>query len=210
MEEHKSSIRKTFRRMTPSELRAKHVYIKKEVKTTDPARFFRNLAIGIGELGYTIDQEIENKIKRGELGEAAYMSTPLTGVKMITKKKGRRTELVVGSVVTGVGVLLFFLLPPLGLLVLGVGELSLVLWLEGRGRNQKNEKSSAEKFSRIWLLLENKNQLAQAAEPEIAAPNSRKNRVSEFIVHAAGESEGDMVTLQSELKTLTDRLEFFV
>jgi hypothetical protein len=210
MEEHNGSIKKTLRKITPSELRAKHVYIKKEVKTTDPARFFRNLAIGIGELGYTIDQEIENKIKLGELGESAYMSTPLTGVKAITGKRSRKPELVAASVVTGVGILTFILLPVLGLLVLGLGELSLVFWLQGRGRVQSKEKNSAAKFSRIWLLLEDKNQLAAAVEPGAAAPAGRRPRVSELIVHAAGESEGDRVTLHSELKTLTDRLEFFV
>lgn len=210
MEDYAKSIKENFRKFSPSELRAKEVYIKKEIKTSNPNRFFRNIAIGMGEMGYAIDKGIENKIKRGEFGESSFVSVPIAGLKTVTEKRGRKSQLIAGAVVTGVGVLLIVILPPLGILVLGAGELWFILWLQGRSRDQNKEKKPAERTSRIWLMLESKMQAAQPGEPESAVSANHRSKVSEFIVHAAGESGGDKALLKAEVKKLTDRLEFFV
>ncbi|MGA3020719.1 MAG: hypothetical protein ABSD68_02105 [Candidatus Micrarchaeales archaeon] len=210
MVEQTTSMKKVLRKSTGSELGGKDVYMKKEVDTVSPSRFSRNLVIGIEELGYKIDDKLDNKIREGELKESDYMNMTITGVKKIVEKEHKNTRLIAGLSTIVVGLVLFFLVPPLGLLAIGLGELSFILWLQGKlKRPTKNEKPSG-RISTIWVMIENKNQSIKPTRIEDSQASDRKNKKYEFIVHVAGETNSEKKMLQHEIKSLTDRLEFFV
>jgi hypothetical protein len=209
MAEQTNSMAKVLRKSTGSELRGKDFYMKKEVDTVNPSRFSRNLAIGIEELGYKIDERLDNKIREGTLKETDYANMTIIGVKKIVEKEHKNTRLFAGLATTAIGIALFVVSPPLGLLAIGLGELFFILWLQGKLKNPAKKEKPSEMISTMWVLLEKKEHLAKA-EAYDAQSATQKNKKYEFIVHVAGESNGDKKRLEHEVKTLADRLDFFV
>jgi hypothetical protein len=210
MAEQTTSMKKVLRKSTGSELRGKDVYMKKEVDTTNPSRFLRNLIIEIEELGYKIDEKLDNKIREGELKETEYMNMTITGVKKLIEKEHKNTRLFAGLATTALGIMLFIIAPPLGLLAIGLGELFFILWLQGKFKNPTKKVKPSERISMIWVMLEKKVQSINPAETENEKPTNQNNKKYGLTVHVAGESNSGKERLQREIKTLTDRLEFFV
>ena len=208
MKEQITHIKKILRKATASELRGKAVYMNKEVNTSNPSRLFRSLASNVKKLGYEIDEDIEKDIDREDLRGTGYLNISLSGMKVVSKKKRKDRRLLVGLATTAFGVLLFFLVPPLGLLAIGFGEMLFIFWIEGWLRRPNGKKKPAQEVNKIWVLLESKAKQTELTLQDDLQTNGPMERVSEFIVHVAGESNSESDALQAEIKILVDKLEF--
>ncbi len=204
MEGNVVALSSRLRSFSTLELSQKDAFLKRKLKTSNPQKFFRNLAGEAGRLGYVIDTEIQEKIAQGLAAKDVYMKSPLVGTRKRVKRqiKSYRT-LLIGVALAASGVLLA-LFSLYSLILVGLGELMILFWLQsGRSKDSK----SAETTSKIWLFLEGQ---PPANGSQYAQPIEQRGPPSEFTVYAAWDSEGEKELVQKECEQMATKLDSFI
>ncbi|MDE1865830.1 MAG: hypothetical protein KGH94_04310 [Candidatus Micrarchaeota archaeon] len=199
MKDTETIVRSGSRTFSVPEMQKKEVYVRKDIKTANPRRFFRNLSNTINEMGYVIQTDTGMSINKDAIGETGYIDGNLSAVKSEETAKGNMLYVAIGALFFLFGFILLFghaVVKLIGLIVLLVGLYIIY----------KNIKRQTLKENRIWIKLEGEVYGTEATESKGKKGVRQENVTSELTVHIAGEATNNKDILNGEITELKNKI----
>ena len=195
----KEDVMLSRRTFSAEELQGKENYqYRKFMLDVDPEKFVSDLRNRAGDLGYIFDFKPPNRAKITEPEGETRINLPVLATRTSKRRMlSLKRVLVVGATITGAGLLALFLNLALGVLILGLGEMAFISWLQ-RQRALNAAKKPLD-VHKMWLFLEGTTHPADVLPGEEGAHTANMRRVSEITLHLAGESDRGVKYMREDI-----------
>ena len=221
MEEGDKVIRPAADALSIAEMQQKPVHQRKDIKTTNPRRLFRDLKNTLEDLGYTITYNPIN-IQKDAVGDTGFVEAAITGKKeaLISSKTGGWIEyfmIIVGIIIFSFAVWILFstgsdsglvgiigFIAIFGLIVAIFGVLS-----SKRKKLPEPEDEHNAYLNKIWIKGEGEIYGGQLSESRSNREMQQEQIISELSVSIAGESKKHIYIdgVRQDVEQLTRKLE---
>ena len=199
MEETRNTIRSSSRTLSITEMQKQDVYVRRDIKTANPRRLFRNLRNTLDELGYKLETDVGMEVNKDAIGETGYIDANLSATKGQEKTRGNWRKFLAGIIIFVLGFI--FLFGDTALEIIG-----LIMFFLGLALMYINWNRTTSKYNQIWIHLEGEVYGAEASELQGKKGMKRGNIVSELTAHIAGKASSNSVSDKDSLRAEVNQL----
>lgn len=201
-------IRSAADTLSLSEMQQKPVYVRRDVKTTNPRRLFRVLRNSVEEMGYIVTYN-PISIQKDAVGDTGFIDANITSEK--TKTKTGETKdtpasimalclLLGGIILSVIGIFIEWWMILIGIIAFIVG---LILGLYALAEYEEKTHYT----NKIWIKGEGEIYSGELSETRRERGMQQAQIISELSISIAGESIIALDELRSDIDQLTTKLE---